>query len=198
MQIGTDVLREDAPSPDHQSSAGAMGVGRTDGEREESDHCRRCRLEQVHRKLQLARSDARRIKIDKIATGDRMELPVTINARQALRAVLGWSDPEVVTFPDPSYDGDPLAAITLVNDLDVKVIDPSGADVLPYVLSRDNPSQAATRGVNHVDNTEEVEIRNASAGTYKIVVTGASVTVNSPQTFVLVTNGELGVAALPC
>jgi hypothetical protein len=140
----------------------------------------------------------RRIKIDKVATGEKIEMPVTLNAAQTLRVVLGWSDPEVLTFPDPSYEGDPLAVATLVNDLDVKVVDPSGADVLPYVLSRDNPSQPATRGVNRVDNTEEVEIAGAVAGTYKVVITGTSVTASSPQTFVLVTNGELGVAALPC
>jgi hypothetical protein len=143
-------------------------------------------------------AQGRRIKIDKLATSEKIEIPVTVTSTQNLRVVLGWSDPEVATFPDPSYDGDPLAGATLVNDLDVKVVDPSGADVLPYVLSRDNPSQPATRGVNRVDNTEEVEIVGAAAGTYKIVVTGTSVTASSPQTFVLVTNAELGLAALPC
>jgi hypothetical protein len=143
-------------------------------------------------------AQGRRIKIDSIATGGKMEIPVSLSSPQDLRVVLGWSDPEVLTFPDPTYEDDPLATATLVNDLDVKVVDPTGADVLPYVLSRDNPLQPATRGINKVDNTEEVEIAGAVAGTYKIVVTGTSVTASSPQTYVLVTNGDLGVAALPC
>ena len=143
---------------------------------------------------------ARRIKMDSLATAGRIEIPLTVTAAGNLRVVLGWSDPEVLVFPVDSGDPtDPLAASTLVNDLDVKVVDPNGSDVLPYVLDATNPGQPATHGVNHIDNTEEVEIVNAVPGIYKVVVTGTSVTASSPQAFVLVvTNGELGAAVVPC
>ena len=141
---------------------------------------------------------ARRIKVGTIATGGKMELPLNVTSGQTLRVTLGWSDPEVLTFPVDSGDPtDPLAAKTLVNDLDLKVVDPSGIDILPYVLDPANPDLPATRGVNHIDNTEEVEI-TATPGTYKVVVTGTAVTASSPQTFVVVANAELGPAVLPC
>ncbi|HEX7421422.1 MAG TPA: S8 family serine peptidase, partial [Thermoanaerobaculia bacterium] len=141
----------------------------------------------------------RRIKMDSLATSGKIELPLTVTSTQNLRVVIGWSDPEVLVFPVDSGDPtDPLAASTLVNDLDVKVVDPSGSDVLPYVLDATNPGLAATHGVNHIDNTEEVEIVNAVPGIYKVVVTGTSVTASSPQAFVLVTNADLGAAAIPC
>ncbi len=142
---------------------------------------------------------ARRIKISELATGGKLELPVTLNTTQTLRVVLGWSDPEVLVFPVDSGDPtDPLAASTLVNDLDLKVVDAGGNDVLPYVLDATHPDQAATRGVNHIDNTEEVEIPNAVPGIYKVVVTGTNVAASSPQTFVVVSSAELGPAIVPC
>lgn len=142
---------------------------------------------------------ARRIKMDQLATAGKIEIPVTVTTAQTLRVVIGWSDPEVLVFPVDSGDPtDPLAASTLVNDLDLKIVDPSGSDVLPYVLDAKNPGAPATRGVNHVDNTEEVEIANAAPGIYKAVVTGTSVTASSPQAFVLVSNADLGAEIVPC
>jgi subtilisin family serine protease len=141
----------------------------------------------------------RRIVTNSVGTGDRIEIPISLSAAQNLRVVLGWLDPEVLIFPVDSGDPtDPLAAATLVNDLDLKVVDAGGNDVLPYVLNMTKPDDPATRGVNHIDNTEEVEISNAPAGVYKIVVTGKSVTASSPQAFVVVANADLGATALPC
>src|SRR5207244_7257948 len=94
-----------------------------------------------------------RIRTGTVHNGDTVEFPLSVAATQPnLRVVLGWFDPEI--FPKPD---DPLEAPTLLNDLDVKVIDPSGATVLPYVLDKANPTKAATRSVNKVDTTEEVE-----------------------------------------
>jgi hypothetical protein len=132
----------------------------------------------------------KRIRVESIAQGGQFEVPMTITAPQSLRVVLGWADPEVLIL------GDEFADKTLVNDLDLKVIDPSGNTVLPYVLDKDVPAQAATRGVNSVDNTEEVEIANAQVGVYRVVVNGTRVV--SPQQFVLIGNGEVGMAAVPC
>ena len=141
---------------------------------------------------------SRRIKVGTIATGGKMELPLNVTSNQTLRVTLGWSDPDVLTFPVDSGDPtDPLAAKTLINDLDLKVVDPNGNDILPYVLDPANPDLPATRGVNQIDNIEQVEI-TATPGTYKVVVTGTAVTASSPQTFVVVANAELGAAILPC
>jgi len=132
----------------------------------------------------------KRIRIESAAQGAQFEAPMFITAVQNLRVVLGWSDPEVLVLGDEFIDN------TLVNDLDLKVIDPNGNTVLPYILDKTQPAQAATRGVNTVDNTEEVEIPNAASGVYRLIVTGTRVT--SSQQFVLIGNGEVGTAVPPC
>ena len=83
-----------------------------------------------------------------------------------------------------------------MNDLDLRIVDPSGATVLPYVLDPNAPNAVATRGANHTDTTEEVEIANAVPGTYHVIVHGAIGDTRSlSQDFVLVTNGGVTVPA---
>lgn len=133
-----------------------------------------------------------RIRNASIAQGQQIDTPLIVGSQQNLRVVLGWIDPEVL------LSGTNAAAKTLVNDLDVKVVDPSGNQVLPYVLDRSNPTANATRGVNTADNTEEVEIANAAAGTYHVIVTGTNVASAPTVPYVLVANAQLGAAAVPC
>jgi hypothetical protein len=59
----------------------------------------------------------------------------------------------------------------LVNDLDLRVVTPSGTTNLPWVLNRNAPTNAATTGDNNVDNVEQVSIPNPTNGTYQIRVT---------------------------
>lgn len=147
----------------------------------------------------------KRIRLNSLSQGGQFEVPMTLASPGNLRVVLGWADPEVLIL------GDEFADKTLVNDLDLKVIDPSGNTVLPYVLDKNDPCisttydpnspvincQPATRGVNNVDNTEEVEIANAPAGTYRVIVNATRIASGS-QPFVLVGNGEIGNAVAPC
>jgi len=136
-----------------------------------------------------------RIHTGSIGNGQDIDIPVTLPATPKFRVVLGWFDPEVLLTPDPTVpDDDPLADKTLVNDLDLSVVDPTGATVLPYVLSLSNPTALATRAANHVDTTEEVEIPNAVAGTYHVKVHGAIGDArSSTQDYVVVLN-----AGVPC
>ena len=139
-----------------------------------------------------------RIRTGTIGNGQDIDIPITIATAQKFRAVLGWFDPEVLLVPDPNIeDDDPLAGKTLINDLDLRVIDPNGATVSPYVLDKNAPNALATRGVNHTDTTEELEIANAIPGTYHIIIHGAiGDTKSTSQDFVLVTNG--GTPVPPC
>ena len=134
----------------------------------------------------------KRIVSSSVAQGGQFDIPLTLPAGD-VRVVLVWTDPEVVLL------GDDLAASALVNDLDVVVKDANGAQTLPYILSASSPTANATRGVNTVDNVEEVEIKSAAAGNYHVIVSGKRVTVDSPQGFSLVsTAGTFGAAPVPC
>ncbi len=139
-----------------------------------------------------------RIRTGTIVSGQDIDIPITLSSTQNFRAVLGWFDPEVLLVPDPNIqDDDPLADKTLINDLDLRVVDPNGATVLPYVLDKGAPSALATRGVNHTDTTEEVEIASAAPGIYHVIIHGAiGDTKSTSQDFVLVMSG--GTPVPPC
>jgi hypothetical protein len=134
-----------------------------------------------------------RFRVASVPTGGKMEFPFTLTAAQNVRVTLGWSDPENV------LGADELADKTLIDDLDLTIVDPNGNTVLPWKLNGSTPTAAATRDRNSVDNTEQVEISSAVPGNYKIVVTGTSVDAKfTPQEFVLASNAALGAPVVAC
>lgn len=82
-----------------------------------------------------------------------------------LKVTLDWSDVA-------GYEGSQIA---LVNNLDLTVVTPSGETILPFVLDPENPSDVATLGVDEINNTEQIVIKNPVAGDYKIKVKGTKV-----------------------
>lgn len=101
-----------------------------------------------------------------------------------LIASITWTD-----VPGVSQDG-ALNSTTpaLVNDLDIRIIK-DGTTYLPWKL---NPSNVAValRDDNAVDNVERVEIDNAPAGTYTIVVSHKNALYNNAnQDYSLVVTG---------
>ena len=88
-----------------------------------------------------------------------------VSGTESLRATLCWTDPA----------GTPVAAsidprdAMLVNDLDLAIAGPGGTE-FPWRLDPDNPANAATRGDNTVDNVEQVDIQNPTAGNYTVSV----------------------------
>ena len=117
------------------------------------------------------------------------ELTLVVTETQKLRVVMNWPDPYIPYVPPVEF-----ADKALVNNLDLKVIDPAGNTVLPWTLNKDNPTANAVRGVNNVDNIEMVEIANATPGVYRVIATGTSV-VEGPQSAVIVTTAR---TARPC
>lgn len=131
-----------------------------------------------------------RIRKASVTTGAIQEFRVAFSPGVKSRVTLNWLDPE------GAFNA-PASQPKVVNDLDLKLIDPSGAEVFPFVLDPAAPSVAAVRGVNIRDTVEMVEIAAPVSGDYRILVTGRSVPAG-PQTFAVVTGGTLSAAALPC
>lgn len=96
-----------------------------------------------------------------------------------MRVMVYWNDPE----------GTALASKALVNDLDITLSDPSSAVFNPWIL---NPTpnaitlnDPAVRGVDTLNNMEQVTIDNPSAGVYTLNVNGTSIPLG-PQQYYLV------------
>ncbi len=74
---------------------------------------------------------------------------------------LAWTDPP----------GRADATWALVNDLDIRVIDPNGKVYYPWTLDGDRPSKSAVQDVNDVDNIELVWLKKAKEGEWTVEVT---------------------------
>lgn len=97
-----------------------------------------------------------------------------------LRVMLYWSDPHASSGANPA----------LVNNLDVRVIDPSATTWLPWVLDADpaNVGNNAVRAVDNLNNIEQVTMWNSAGlttGTYTIEVEGFDVPMG-PQKYYIV------------
>ncbi|MEN8239720.1 MAG: PKD domain-containing protein, partial [Actinomycetota bacterium] len=88
-----------------------------------------------------------------------------------------------------------LAATTLINDLDLRLIDPDGVVYQPYTLDAGNPANVATTGNDDVNNSEMVD-GVANAGTWTVTVTGTSVP-SGPQQYTLITPEDAAEDNLP-
>ncbi len=94
------------------------------------------------------------------------------------------------------------AAITLVNDLDLIVRDPTQVQHYPWTLDPNNPSIPAVRIVaDHRNNVEQVEVSGIlSPGTWTVEVHGFAVPVKAPQKYSLIftpVSSMLGVSVSP-
>jgi hypothetical protein len=98
---------------------------------------------------------------------------------------MAWSDPPAAA----------LAATTLINDLDLRLIDPDGVVFQPYVLNAGSPANVATTGNDNVNNSEMVD-GLAKAGTWIVTVTGSSVP-SGPQQYTLITPEDAVEGNLP-
>ncbi|MES2648642.1 MAG: S8 family serine peptidase [Bacteroidota bacterium] len=89
-----------------------------------------------------------------------------------LKVLLYWHDPAAL----------PLAAKTIVNDLDLEVIGPDGSVIIyPKKLNPSSPFTTATEGTDHINNSEQVVIKTPLPGNYTIRVKGYEVLGNNPS-----------------
>lgn len=104
------------------------------------------------------------------------DLNIPADARN-LKVTLVWNDPAA----------QPNAAKALINNLDLQVTSTAGA-VFPWVLnSAPNAaslSAAATRGVDNLNNIEQVTIDTPPAGSYTISIKGTSLSTTNQDFFI--------------
>jgi serine protease AprX len=90
-----------------------------------------------------------------LSTGQSKEFDVTVDGTKPLKVTMAYTD----------APGTAAAARTLVNDLDLTVVDANGKTYFPNGRSDKDA----------VNNMEEIDLLTPAAGTYKVIVTGANV-----------------------
>ncbi len=110
-----------------------------------------------------------------------------------IAATIAWTDPAATAVT--AHDS---RTPVLVNNLNLKIIAPNGAEYFPYTMpfvgtwTVASMSANATTGVNNVDNVEQVRIANpGQAGVWRAVVSYAGVITNTTQDFGLIISGLL-------
>lgn len=102
-------------------------------------------------------------------------ITVPANTKQ-VKVMVIWLDPQ----------GSTVAAKALVNDLNMTLKTPSNQTYYPWVLSKaahiDSLQKNAVRGIDNVNNMEQVTLDNPATGTYQVRIAGTSVPTG-PQTY---------------
>ncbi|MBL9166263.1 MAG: S8 family serine peptidase [Verrucomicrobiales bacterium] len=114
-----------------------------------------------------------------------------------LTATLCWTD-----VAGPSLSGLNNRTSAVVNDLDLRIIDPNGFVFYPARLDVNNPKAAATYGDNTKDTVEKVSFLALASGNYELVVShkgtlqapsdwnGNQLAGGSAQPFSLILDGQ--------
>jgi uncharacterized repeat protein (TIGR01451 family) len=94
-----------------------------------------------------------------------------------VKLTLVWDDP-------PAAEN---AALALVNDLDLLVLDPNQARAYPWTLDPENPAAPAVQSrEDHLNVVEQVQVdSNPTPGVWSVQVIGRNVPVNAPQKYSL-------------
>jgi hypothetical protein len=117
------------------------------------------------------------LKTGSVSNGQTVEYPLSVSSTdKVLKVTTVWTDPA----------GTPGAAKALVNDIDLELVDPSATSHQPWKLNPSSPISAATRGINSLDNVEQVLVNFPQEGTWTIRITGTS--VQGSQPFAVVSN----------
>jgi hypothetical protein len=131
--------------------------------------------------IDLVRADGGdndRIHVDQVDTNQTDVYTFASDGAANPRVTLVWSDPAATR----------LAATTLINDLDLRLVDPDGTAFQPFVLNAGSPNNAATTGNDNVNNVELV-VGTAKAGTWEVRVAGTAV-ATGPQQYTLITPAD--------
>ena len=121
--------------------------------------------------------------------GQTDTIKVVASGNSPITATISWTDPEgsVVTTNILNNTN-----IELVNDLDLRITN-GGTTFYPWVLNPFVPNAAATKGDNHLDNVEKIEIDSVVPGqVYTIIVSHKGTLTNGSQAYSLIVSGVGG------
>lgn len=109
--------------------------------------------------VKTLKDSMQKIKLDRVSRGESKEYRFSKNTDGKFKVTISWVD----------RAGNSAGGKALVNDIDCYVENiNSGKKYYPYVLNGLN----IVKGINHVDNNEQIEIDNLPAGEYRLVVNG--------------------------
>ena len=102
-------------------------------------------------------------------------------------ATLCWTDP-----PAAGVSGLDNPSPRLINDLDLRIVDPNGVTYYPFVLNLASPNQPAAAGDNTLDNAEQVVIHSPNVpGSYTVQISYKDSLTNNEQYYSLIMSGQL-------
>lgn len=118
--------------------------------------------------------------------GESIHFPILATNSEPLKVTISWIDPPGPTL-SPSLNP---TNITLVNDLDLRLVSPSGVTNFPWILDPNSPESPANTGDNFRDNVEQVYIENPEDGLYSVEVSYKGTLVNGYQTLSMLLSGN--------
>jgi hypothetical protein len=122
-----------------------------------------------------------------LAQGQTIEQDIEYSGSGPMKVTICWTD--VPGTPPGSSLVDPNTPM-LVNDLDLRIIDPNLNEYQPWRLDGLNPTAPATRGDNDIDNIEIVLIDNPPGpGIYTVRISHKGTISNGPQAFSMIAGG---------
>ncbi len=128
--------------------------------------------------------------VDLMRTGAFAEAAIDQDEQFAREAQIEPGTAEFkVTLAWDDYPATPNVVPSLVNDLDLIVVDPSGGRHYPWTLDPASPAAAAVQtDEDHLNNIEQVLVNDPEPGTWTVEVYGFNVP-QGPQSFSLVGHG---------
>jgi len=132
------------------------------------------------------------IKELRLLDGETIEFDVVFGTGGWHRVSIAWTDPPGESIAeDWTLDGTNLV---LVNDLDLRVIDPSGVTNFPMILDPQNPTNSFTTGDDFRNNYEQVDLQ-LSPGTNRVCISHKGNLLDGMQDLsVIITDNIPGVA----
>ena len=116
-----------------------------------------------------------------ISQGETVEMLVFAEQPGVIKATIAWDD----------VPATPLVIPSLVNDIDLVVIDPNGTVHHPWTIDPANPGNPAVRTqADHLNNIEQVQIDAGMPGVYRVLITGFNI-AQGPQKFGLMASPML-------